>query len=123
MKITKAILPVAGRGTRVMPLTLHQPKGMINIADRPMIHYVIDELITAGLKEIIIVLGEKQDVFKDYIKYLQADKAWQKIKFDFVKQSGPLGNGDAVYLAKRFIKKNEPFVVAFSDDIFKKNKR
>ena len=123
MRITKAILPVAGRGTRVMPLTLHQPKGMINIADRPMIHYVIDELVGAGIKEIVIVLGNNQDVFKNYIKYLQQDKNWKKIKFHFIKQAGLLGNGDAVYITKRFIKKGEPFVVAFSDDLFRKNKK
>lgn len=121
MKITKAILPVAGKGTRVMPLTLHQPKGMIAVADKPLVHYVIDELVASGLTEIILVLGPGQEVFKNYIAYLQQDHAWKKIKFKFARQKNAIGDGDAVYSAKKFIKKGEPFVVAFCDDIFGSN--
>lgn len=118
-KIKKAILPVAGKGTRVMPLTLHQPKGMIALADKPMVHYIIDELISVGIKEIILVLGQKQRVFKDYLDYLRKDKIWNKIKFNFARQRFPYGNADAIYSAKKFIKPNEDFVVAFCDDLFK----
>ncbi len=121
MKITKAILPVAGKGTRVMPLTLHQPKGMIAVADKPLVHYVIDELVASGLTEIILVLGPGQEVFKNYIAYLQQDHAWKKIKFKFAYQKNPIGDGDAVYSAKKFIKKGEAFVVSFCDDIFGSN--
>lgn len=118
MAVFKAILPVAGKGTRVMPLTLHQPKGMIALADKPMIHYIIDELISVGIKEIILVLGPKQKVFKDYLNYLKRDKIWDKIKFNFARQKYPYGNADAIYSAKKFIKSNEDFVVAFCDDLF-----
>lgn len=118
MGISKAILPVAGKGTRVMPLTLHQPKGMIALADKPMIHYIIDELISVGIKEIILVLGSEQEVFKNYLDYLKRDKIWDKIKFNFARQKYPYGNADAIYLAKKFIKPNENFVVAFCDDLF-----
>ncbi len=62
-KIKKAILPVAGKGTRMMPLTMHQPKGMIALADKPMIHYVLDEMRASGIEEVIMVLGENQEVF------------------------------------------------------------
>ena len=54
MEVKTAVLPVAGLGTRVMPLTLHQPKGMIGIVDRPIIHYVIDEVVAAGINHIIL---------------------------------------------------------------------
>lgn len=118
MAILKAILPVAGKGTRVMPLTLHQPKGMIALADKPMVHYIIDELISNGIREIILVLGQNQEVFKNYLDYLKKDKIWDKIKFNFAKQSNPYGNADAIYSAKKFIKTNEDFVVAFCDDLF-----
>ncbi|OGY62955.1 MAG: hypothetical protein A2745_00330 [Candidatus Harrisonbacteria bacterium RIFCSPHIGHO2_01_FULL_44_13] len=116
-KITKAILPVAGLGTRVMPLTLHQPKAMIGIVDRPVVHYVIDEMISAGIKEIILVISPRHSEFKKYISYLlRQDPAWRKIIFRVVTQKTPLGNGDAIFVARRFIK-NEPFLVGFGDDL------
>ncbi len=118
MKITKAILPVAGKGTRVMPLTLHQPKGMIAIADKPMVHHVIDELVMSGIKEITIVMGPDQIVFKKYLNYIVREHAWNSAKINFAVQNKPLGDGDAIYSAKKFIKKGEPFLVAFCDDIF-----
>jgi UTP--glucose-1-phosphate uridylyltransferase len=131
MVVKTAIIPVAGRGTRMMPLTLHQPKGMITLVDRPLFHHVIDEMISSGIEKIILVLGPGQDVFKNYIDHLKKihvktneynpkyDKIiWDDIKFCFVYQNKPLGDGDAILKAKKFIKKGEPFVVAFSDDIF-----
>ena len=118
MKITKAILPVAGKGTRMMPLTMHQPKGMIALADKPMIHYALDEMRASGIEEVIMVLGENQEVFRQYIDHLKKEHAWNGIKFKFAYQKEPIGDGDAVYSARRFIKNGEPFAVAFSDDIF-----
>lgn len=116
-KITKAILPVAGMGTRIMPLTFHQPKGMVGIVDRPVVHYIIDEILSGGIKEIILIISPNQSVFKKYIKHiLLKDSSWSKIKFRFVVQEKPIGNGDAIYLAKKYIK-NEPFVLCFGDDI------
>lgn len=118
LRIKKAVLPVAGLGTRVMPLTLHQPKGMIGIVDRPMIHYVIDEIVSAGIKHIIIVHGPRQKEFKIYIRHLEKNPDWKKlkVKFDFALQKELHGNGDAVYSAKKYLG-NEPFLVCFSDDL------
>lgn len=117
-KITKAVLPVAGLGTRVMPLTLHQPKAMIGIVDRPMIHYVIDEILAAGIKHIIIVSNPRQTEFKKYFDYLKNDPEWRKlnVRFSFAVQKKPRGNGDAVLAASRFLR-NEPFLICFSDDL------
>lgn len=115
--ITRAILPVAGLGTRVMPLTLHQPKGMIGIVDRPVVHYVIDEILAAGIKEIILIIGPNQSQFKKYFSYLvKKDPGWKNITFRTIIQKNPRGNGDAVFIARRFIK-NEPFLVCFGDDL------
>ena len=117
--IKTAVLPVAGLGTRIMPLTLHQPKAMIGIVDRPMIHYVIDEALAAGIRHIVLVTGPNQPEFKKYITYLkEKDPEWQKldIQFDFAIQKKPLGNGDAIVAAKKFLKQ-EPFAVSFSDDL------
>ncbi len=117
--ITTAVLPVAGLGTRIMPLTLHQPKAMIGIVDRPIIHYIIDEIIAAGIKHIILVTSPNQPEFKKYINHLEKDPAWRKlnIKFDFAIQDNLWGNGDAVYAARHFIKDDEPFLVCFGDDL------
>ncbi len=118
MKVKKAVVPVAGLGIRVMPLTLHQPKAMIGIVDRPIIHYVLDEIVAAGVREVISVTGPNQPEFKKYINYLESLPEWQrlKVKFEFVIQQEPLGNGDAVYAARSFIK-DEPFLVCFGDDL------
>ena len=118
MNVTKAILPVAGQGIRLMPITFHQPKGMITVADRPMIHYIIDELVSAGIKHIIIVTSPDQDQFKKYIDYLHQDPEWKKlnIRFDFVIQKELRGNADALLPAQQLIGQ-DPFLVYFGDDL------
>jgi len=118
-RITTAVLPVAGLGSRVMPLTLHQPKGMIGIVDRPIIHYVIDEILEAGIRHIIFVISPGHHQFKKYLDYLnKKDSEWRKLKlkFDFVVQKKPRGNGDAIYLCRKLLG-NRPFLVTFGDDI------
>ena len=114
--VTTAVLPVAGLGTRIMPLTLHQPKAMVGIVDRPMIHYAVNELSSAGINHVVIIHGPRQRVFKNYVRHFQKEGGWPKIRFDFVLQKNPVGNADAIYLAKKFIK-NSPFLVSFSDDL------
>lgn len=115
--IKKVVLPVAGLGARVMPLTLHQPKGMIGIVDRPVVHYVIDEILAAGIKEIILIVSPRQRHFKEYFSYLlRKDPSWKKIAFRVITQKKPLGNGDAVLLAKKFVGE-VPFAVCFGDDL------
>lgn len=118
VRITTAVLPVAGLGTRVLPLTLHQPKSMISVVDRPMIHYIIDEIVSAGITHIVIVTGPRQKEFKKYTEYLAKDAEWKKrgVRFDFAVQKKPYGNGDAIYAARKYVGK-EPFLVCFSDDI------
>lgn len=115
--ITKAVVPVAGMGTRVMPLSLHQPKGMIAVVDKPVIHYIIDDLINAGIKEIILVISPGQNQFKKYFDHLiQKDSYWSKIKFRIIVQKYPRGNGDAIFIAAEFLGQ-KPFVVCFGDEI------
>jgi UTP--glucose-1-phosphate uridylyltransferase len=124
--IKKAVIPVAGRGTRIMPLTLHQPKAMVGIIDRPIIHYVIDEVVAAGIKDITLIVGSHQNQkhFSQYLTYLKKDPEWQKIRFRTAIQKKPLGNGHAI-LAARHIIGQEPFLLLWSDDIIapKSNER
>jgi len=102
-----------------MPLTAHQPKAMINIAGKPMIHYMVDEILAAGIKHIIFVIAPDQKVFKDYFNSAKRNNEWkkEKVKFDFAVQKTPKGNGDALLPTKKFLKKGELFLVAFADDV------
>jgi len=101
-----------------MPLTLHQPKAMVGIIDRPIIHYIIDEVVAAGIKDITLIVGREQSQkhFSQYLAYLKKDREWQGIRFRSVIQEKPLGNGHAILSARRIVGQ-EPFLLLWSDDI------
>lgn len=102
-----------------MPLTMYQPKAMLNIAGKPMIHYMVDEVLSAGIKHIIFVVAPNQKTFKDYLNFAKQNGEWKKEmpKFDFAVQKIPKGNGEALLSAKKFLRKGESFLVAFADDM------
>ncbi len=117
-EITKAVIPVAGLGTRLRPLTYHQPKGMVGIADKPIIHYLVDELVAAGIRHVIFITSEGQHHFQIYIDALQTDSEWRRlgVKFDFALQKELKGSADALLSVEKFLD-NEPFLVYFGDDL------
>jgi len=134
MKIRKAIIPVAGMGTRFLPATKAQPKEMLTVVDKPVIQYIVEEAVASGIEEIIFVtaIGKRaiEDHFdrnfeleyrleqKNKIKELEQIKAVGRLaKFAFVRQSKPLGDGHAVLCALPFVEKHEPVAVLFGDDI------
>ena len=101
--IKQAIIPLAGLGTRLLPLTSVFPKELLPINGKPGIEYILDECLEAGIKEIIFIISKKKKMIK------------------FVYQNKPLGTGDAVLKAKKFIK-NKFFLMLLPDDlIIKKN--
>ena len=115
----KAIIPAAGVGTRLRPHTYSMPKILLNVAGKPMISYIIDELIEVkGLDKIIIIVGHLGDKVQQYItkKYAKA----KHIKFEFVEQKEMLGLGHAVYMAKDYLNE-EPVVIVLGDTIFEFN--
>jgi len=134
MKITKAILPVAGAGTRFLPATKAIPKALLPIFDTPAIQLIVDDLIEAGIEEIIVVTNVEDCPIK---KYFSRDEGFEnflrenekiaeieqilsrndKIKFHFVIQEKPLGDGDAILRARQFCKQDEPVLVCFGDDL------
>ena len=133
-RITKAIIPAAGLGTRFFPIAKSIPKEMLPIVDKPCIQYLVEEAVQSGIKEIIFIISDDKESIKDYFspkpalikelkkrKKLQIAKSLQKIeklaKFKFVKQDKQLGDGHAILCAKHLIK-NEPFAVLFADDIY-----
>lgn len=136
-KITKAVIAAAGFGTRFLPQTKAMPKEMIPLIDKPIIQYVVEELVAAGIKDIIIVgSGTKraiEDHFdvpnEDLLMNLRAGGAKKKplldevnaisdlANFIYVRQKGPYGNATPVLCAAHLIG-DEPFIYSFADDFF-----
>ena len=133
MKITKAIIPVAGLGTRFLPVTKSQPKEMLPIVDKPAVQYIVEEAVASGIKQIFLITSSTKRSIEDYFDYnfeleyrlkkAKKLKALQSIRrlsnlaeFIFIRQKEPTGNGDAILRAYEFVK-NEPCAVMFADDI------
>ncbi len=133
-KIKKVIIPVAGAGTRFLPVTKAQPKEMLPIIDKPVVQYIVEEAVASGIEDIILVTGASKISIENHFDYnheLQAllkqqgkEKQRQEIKdiadmanFIYVRQKGPYGNGTPVLNCKHIIG-NEPFAVIWGDDLF-----
>lgn len=133
-KIRKAILPVAGFGTRFLPATKAQPKEMLPIVDKPVIQYLVEEAVASGIEEIIFVTGRGKRAIEDHfdISYELEDtlveknkqellETVQKIaglaKFSYVRQSKPLGDGHALLQAAHLVN-DEPVLVIFGDCLY-----
>ncbi len=133
-KITKAIIPVAGMGTRFLPASKAQPKEMLAVVDKPVIQYIVEEAVKSGIKEIVFVTAIGKRAIEDHfdrnfeLEYRLEQKrknkelkSVQKIgrmaKFAFVRQHKPLGDGHAVLSALAFADAHEPVAVLFGDDI------
>ena len=132
-KITKAIIPAAGFGTRFLPATKSQPKEMLPVVDKPTIQYIVEEAVESGIEDILIVIGRYKSVIEDHFdRSVELEMELEKKgKYDmleqiqdiagmaniqFVRQKTALGLGHVVYCAKNFIG-NEPFAVMLGDDI------
>ena len=137
--IKQAIIPLAGLGTRLLPLTSVFPKELLPINGKPGLEYILDECIEAGVKEIIFIISAKKKLIKKYFHNdhfykhiikrkndIRIKKEYKRIlsfkkKIRFVYQNKPLGTGDAVLKTKKFIRGSH-FLMLFPDDlILKKN--
>lgn len=132
-KITKAIFPVAGFGTRFLPATKAQPKEMLPIVDKPVIQYLVEEAVAAGITDIIMVTGRGKRAIEDHFDtsfelehtLVEKDKhdLLEEIRdisklanFVYVRQPKPLGDGHAILCARSVIG-NEPCAILYGDDI------
>lgn len=114
-KITKLVLPVAGKGKRLLPLTRHIPKNLIRVNGRPLLEYVLDEAIQSGIKDVILIVGPgARNKFESYIK--KNSKKFPGLRFHIREQATPGGNGHAIVQAYDLLRK-ESFAVRFCDDI------
>ncbi len=109
----KAIIPTAGLGVRLRPHTYTQPKGLLHVAGKPMLAHIVDELVAAGVDEIIFVVGYLGDKIEAW-----ARAQYGRLHLHFVVQSQTLGNGHAVYMAREYLG-GAPALVIFGDTIIK----
>ncbi len=132
-QITKAVIPAAGLGTRFLPVTKASPKEMLPLVDKPLIQYVVEEAVSAGIRQIIIITGRGKRAIEDHFDisfeleetlkqtgkaHLLADlrKISDMADFCYIRQSQPQGLGHALLCAKHLIG-DEPFAVLLGDDI------
>ncbi|WP_245393617.1 UTP--glucose-1-phosphate uridylyltransferase GalU [Staphylococcus coagulans] len=133
MTVKKAIIPAAGLGTRFLPATKAMPKEMLPILDKPTIQYIVEEVVRAGIEDIIIVTGKHKRAIEDHFDHQVElennlaekgkDALLEKVRHStnlanmfYVRQKEQKGLGHAIWTAKQFIG-NEPFAVLLGDDI------
>jgi len=132
-EVTKAVVPVAGLGTRFLPATKVTPKVMMPVVDKPAIQYVVEEAVSAGLTNVLLITGEGQQSIADHFERaldLEArlaargnEKALAEVRapselasVSYVRQDAPRGLGHAVYCAADHVG-DEPFAVLLGDDL------
>lgn len=135
-KIRKAVVAVAGSGTRLLPATKSMPKEMLPIVDKPIIQLVVEELVEAGIEDIIFVTRWDKKPLEDHFDHSTAleddlrkngkDELLKKVEsvaemanFIYVRQKGPYGNGTPALSADSLIEDGEPFVFVWGDDLVK----
>jgi len=139
MSVKKAVIPVAGFATRFLPACKSIPKCMLNIVDKPIIQYIVEEAVDAGIEEILLIVGRKKEVVQDYFSddielkdfltergkesfISQIENLAGKAKVRFIEQDGGAkGLGHAIYQAKDFVG-DEPFAIMYGDVIMKGDK-
>src|ERR1700759_5358087 len=131
--VTKAVIPAAGLGTRFLPATKATPKEMLPVVDKPAIQYVVEEAVTAGLNDVLLITGRSTRSIEDHFdrayeleEALTAKEDWDKLSLvresselatmHYVRQGDPRGLGHAVVCAAQHVG-HEPFAVLLGDDL------
>lgn len=133
MRVCKAVIPAAGWGTRFLPATKAQPKEMLPLVDKPIIQYVVEEAVAAGIEDILIITGRGKRAIEDHFdRHLELETVLAEkneellstvrelgnmVDIHFVRQKEQLGLGHAIYQARRHVG-NEPFAVLLGDEVF-----
>lgn len=134
MTIKKAVIPVAGFGTRFLPITKTVPKELLPIVDKPVLQYVINEAVASGIKEFILVISPEKEIIREYFKPFpklekklqqknkiaeleEIKKIYQGLKFSYAVQKEPLGTGHALLQAEKFVR-NDNFAYFDGDAIY-----
>lgn len=131
-KIRKVVIPAAGFGTRFLPQTKAMPKEMLPIVDKPVIQYVVEEAVNAGIEDVIIITGWHKRTIEDHFDYpfelvarlegagkekeaAEVKRVAEMANFIYVRQKGPTGNATPIWNAKSIVG-DEPFLVLWGDD-------
>jgi UTP--glucose-1-phosphate uridylyltransferase len=132
-KVTKAVIAAAGFGTRFLPQTKAMPKEMLPLVDKPIIQYIVEELVGAGIEDIVMVTGYHKRSIEDHFDQMSADlrenliqgnkielleqtkKISEMANFTYIRQKGPYGNATPLINAEHLVG-DEPFIFAFADD-------
>ncbi len=137
-QVTKAVIAAAGFGTRFLPQTKAMPKEMLPLIDKPIIQYVVEELVDAGIKDIIIVGSQNKRAIEDHFDLPsedllanlrsggakkqpfidQIESVSSLANFIYVRQKGPYGNATPLACASHLIGRDEPFIYTWADDFF-----
>lgn len=134
-RVKKAIIPVAGFGTRFLPATKAQPKEMLPVVDKPVVQYLVEEAVASGVEEIIFVTGRGKRAIEDHfdVSYELEDTLVEKnkhdllavvqkistlAKFSYVRQPIPLGDGHAILQAAHLVDDDESVLIIFGDCIY-----
>lgn len=134
-KIRKAVIPVAGLGTRFLPVTKAVPKEMLPIVDKPTLQYIVEEAVASGIEEILLITSpNKEAIINHFDRSFELEMRLEKshkyeqlemirsisdlVHIYIIRQGEPLGSGHAVSLAESFVGK-EPFAVLYGDDLIK----
>lgn len=132
-RVTRAIIPAAGYGTRFLPATKAMPKEMLPIVDVPTIHYIVEECVASGITDVCIILGRNKNNISDhfdrnvevenalaksgrYDEISKMNELSRKVNICYIRQSEMLGTAKAIALCESFVK-GEPFAVLFGDDV------
>lgn len=132
-KITKAVIPAAGFGTRFLPVTKSVCKEMLPIVDKPTLQYIVEEAVAAGIEDILVITGRNKKILEDFFDYtpeldalleqdgkeefLELSRSMENLaNMYFVRQKHPTGFADAIMYARAFTG-NEPFAILLGDDI------
>lgn len=132
-RIKKVVIPVAGFGTRFLPVTKAQPKEMLPVVDKPILQYIVEGAVASGIEDVIIVTSFNKRAVEDHFDRLPELENWllkqgktealarvkeiaELANFVYLRQKGPYGNGTPILNAKHVIG-DEPFAVIFGDDL------
>ncbi|MBN2207491.1 MAG: UTP--glucose-1-phosphate uridylyltransferase [Candidatus Aminicenantes bacterium] len=134
MNVRKAVVPAAGFGTRFLPVTKAHPKEMLNVVDKPLIHYTVEEILGAGIRKIGVVTSRGKSALEDYFDRSPELEAFLEAKgkldlleemraiaglaeFSYIRQPEALGLGHAILMGETFVA-GEPFAALTPDDIY-----
>lgn len=135
-KITKAVIPIGGFGTRFLPITKSIPKEMLPIVDKPVIQYILEELVSSGIKEVYMVISKDKEAIIDYFsrnkrlekklvnnknenRYKEILELSSFVKIKFIMEKEQSGCAKAIYKAKKYLKNDEAFAIILGDDLIR----